>query len=336
MQAVQYTAIDQVTVTDVPAPEVGPDEVRIRNRVVGICGSDTSIVHGKHPRAQPPLVLGHETAAVVESAGPGTDWSVGERVTLFPLITCGACWPCRHDQEQVCHGLNLYGIDAPGSMAELQTVPASKLVRLPDELDDRLAALVEPVAVAVHTINQADWSIADHVLMTGAGPIGVLTALAIRFTKQVDPILVEPDPVRRRMAEALGFATVDAMADDWVATAVEATGGEGADILFEASGAVPVAERMTDLVHARGQILIESIFKDQPTVDLRAVNFKEITLRAARCYQREDFDAAIALLGAQPEPFGQVITHEFAITDAPAAFAQMDAKGAALKVLIRV
>jgi len=235
----------------------------------------------------------------------------------------------------VCHHLRLYGIDAPGFMAERTAVPAECCIPLPPELDLRLAALVEPVAVGVHAVAQVDWPTGTpSVLLAGAGPIGTLTALVLRHVMGLDAVLLEFDAVRRGMVERLGFETIDTSQEGWVDRAVDQTGGEGADLLVEATGAAAVAETMTALVHARGQILIESIFKEQPVVDLRAVNFKEIALRGARCYRRDDFGTAIELLLHHPDAFVRVITHEYPLAEAPEAFARTDARGDALKVLI--
>src|SRR5450759_5363201 len=227
MKAAVWAATDEVAYVDVPVPEVPAGWALVKVAYNGICGTDLSIVHGKHPRAKSPLVMGHEISGWVERAG-ATGPAEGTLVTAEPLISCGKCKACRNGNSHVCRRLGLYGIDTDGGMAEYVALPPEVLHPVPDGVDPRTAALAEPLAVAVHAVDRSGMERGDVVAVYGAGPIGVLTALVARHEGARQVVITEPSPWRRDVAAGLGFTVVPG-GSTMAATLVSLTDGAGAD-----------------------------------------------------------------------------------------------------------
>src|SRR5665648_416676 len=207
MKAAVWAATDQVDVTDLPMPVVPEGWALVKVAYNGICGTDLAILHGKHPRATAPLIMGHEISGWVEQAG-ATGPPAGTLVTVEPLISCGECKACRNGHPHVCRRLGLYGIDAPGAMAQYVALPPEVLHEVPDGVDPRTATLAEPLAVAVHAVALSGMEPGDTVAVYGAGPIGVLTAMVARHEGAGTVVITEPSPWRRKVAEELGFTVV--------------------------------------------------------------------------------------------------------------------------------
>ena len=150
MKSIQYTAAKRVEVGEKAKPEPGPGEVLIKVAYAGICGSDMIIYQGLHSRAQAPLIMGHEFSGVIE--GGHSALPPGTPVTVYPLLSCGHCQPCRNGYAHVCDTLKLIGIDCDGGMAEYVKVPEEKIVPIPAGLSLKLGAFIEPGAVGVHAV----------------------------------------------------------------------------------------------------------------------------------------------------------------------------------------
>jgi len=206
MLAAKYLGPRHISAVETDDVKPRDGEAVLRVDGCGICGTDLNIASGKHPRAVPGLIVGHEFSGRIVEFGPGsgasTDLRVGDRVTCFPLITCGKCHACRSGHSHVCRSLGLYGIDREGGMAEYVRVPVSALIELPDSLSRDAGALIEPLAVGVHAVERVPAPVTenDTAVVIGAGPIGLVTALALR-ERGVERIFVtEPSDFRRDLA----------------------------------------------------------------------------------------------------------------------------------------
>lgn len=336
MRTLQYTAprtLRPVT-TEVTAPAAG--EVQVAVAYTGLCGTDLHIFHGDmDARVRTPLVFGHEMSGTVAAVGADVaGWSPGDRVSVMPLVWDGTCPACRAGNEHVCQNLDFVGIDTPGSLQERWNVPAGILVRLPAALSLEHAALVEPVAVAVHDVRRAEIAPGDRAVVLGAGPIGMLIAtVARRFGAEAT--VVELDATRRAQARALGFATLDPAGDDVTARVEEWTGGAGADVVFEVSGAAAAVRSATSLARVRGTIVVVAIHGQPRELDLKQVFWRELRILGARVYRRADIETAVELLAAGDIPAEALITRIVPLEEAAAAFADLES-GRALKVLVAV
>ena len=331
MAAVQYLGSKELGVGDVERREPGPGQVEIEVAYTGICGTDLHILHGAmDARVALPAVLGHEMSGVVSRVGPGVeDVAPGERVTVMPLDWCGECPACRSGNEHICHRLNFIGIDSPGSMQTHWLAPARVTIPLPDGLPLEAAALAEPTAVAVHDVRRAGLRPGEQAVVVGGGPIGLLIA-CVAAAGGADVLVFEPNEARREFARSLGLRAEDPAAegivDEW-------TGGAGAPLAFEVSGAAAGIETAIQSLAVRGRLVVVAIHAQPPPVNLFRVFWRELTLIGARVYRREDFEEALQLLAAGAIPAEKLVTSVRGMGEAAAAFAALE-RGEELKILI--
>lgn len=332
MTAAVWAAVDTMSVRELPAPQVPPGWALVRVLYNGICGTDLAIVHGAHPRAAAGLVPGHEivgTVVVPGDGGPGA----GATVVVEPLISCGNCRACRSGATHVCRDLQLYGIDAPGGLAQYVALPPAVLHRLPDGVDPRVGALVEPLAVAVHAVSTARVTAGDVVAVAGGGPIGVLTALVARRAGAARVIVSEPSAWRRGVLADLGLTVVprDRTLTDVV---LEHTSQEGADITFDAAGHPAVTPELTAGTRVLGSVVVVGVHKAPAPVDLQAVCFKELSVRGVRVYTRADVVRAIDLVAEGALDLERLPVQVFPLAEVSAAVTAAADGSAALKVLV--
>ena len=318
-----------------PTPPA-PGEVRIKVGYVGLCGTDLHIAHGHMDRrVATPLVFGHEMSGLVDAVGEGVSgWAAGDAVTVMPLLWDGTCPACVAGHTHVCQNLTFVGIDSPGALQPLWNVSASTLVRVPSSTDLRDAALIEPVAVAVHDVRRGRVARGDAVVVLGGGPIGTLIAsVAARFGARV--AVVEPDPARRAMVRVLGFEAPDPAEVGVVAWVEEWTGGAGADVVFEVSGAAAAVTTVTDLAKVWGTIVVVAIHAEPRPVNLQRVFWRELEVVGARVYERADFETAVELVDAGAVPADALITRVVPLGEIAATMEDLSA-GRAMKILIDV
>ena len=332
MRAAVWTAPDTVETTELPLPKIPEGWALVRTEMTGLCGTDFSILHGTHPRAAPPLVMGHEITGIVEVAAE-TGPAAGTRVTVEPLIHCGECHPCSGGDTHVCRALKLYGIDVAGSLAEYVALPASALIPVSHSVPLEEAALAEPLAVAVHAVSRSGLVGGERVAVFGAGPIGILTALVARHRGAGSVLISEPSEARRMVAEELGFNTV-APGEDPVQAVLAATGGDGADIVFDSAAHPAVAAMLPRAVRVRGTIVLVGVYKKPVEVDLQALTFAENTVVGVRVYTRAAVERAVELIQTRELGLDRIPTRVFALEDTRQAFDQAMASGRVLKVFV--
>lgn len=336
MLTAAYLGDRTVGLLDLEPVPAGPGQARIRVGYVGLCGTDLHVAHGDMDARVPvPLVFGHEMSGTVESVGEGVDgWAVGDQVVVMPLVWDGVCAACVAGHRHVCENLTFLGIDTPGALQPLWTVPADTLVRLPQTMDLRHAALVEPVAVAVHDVRRGAVTAGDRVVVLGGGPIGTLIAV-VAADVGAHVTVVEPDAGRRALVEQLGFRTLDPGAGDLAAEVRGWTDGAGADVVFEVSGAAAAVAAATGLAKVRGTLVVVAIHAAPREVDLHRVFLRELTLLGARVYDRTDVEEAVRLVENGTIPVEALITRVVALPETSLALEDLGA-GRAMKVLVDV
>jgi 2-desacetyl-2-hydroxyethyl bacteriochlorophyllide A dehydrogenase len=331
MLAARYLAPNRIEPVEVPIVPIGADDALIKVRACGFCGSDIGIISGVHPRARPPLTVGHEFCGVIAALGSAQSGiGLGDPVTVYPLISCGICSACRNDYPHVCSKLRLYGFDAEGAMAEYIRVPISSLIPLPPDMPPETGALIEPLAVAVHAVSRATWAVDTTAVVIGAGPIGLLTGLVAKARGVPQVLITDILHSRLQLAHEVGLVAVHT--DELSGIVAELTDGEGVDLVFECAGASGSARDMTAITRPRGTIVNVSVFKQPVPVDLQAVNFKELTLLGSRVYTRNDFAEAVRL--ASGLPLKKLITHRFPLHEAATAYARFKSGEGVCKVLV--
>ncbi|NGM11530.1 alcohol dehydrogenase catalytic domain-containing protein [Verrucosispora sp. CWR15] len=334
MKAVVYRGARRLGIEEREPAAPGPGELGISVAYTGICGTDLHIYHGDmDSRVGAAAIIGHEMSGRVAALGEGvTGWAVGQPVTVLPTRWCGRCAACRRGNSHICHAMNFLGIDSPGAMQSGWNVPAELVLPLPEELPLDQGALVEPVAVAVHDVRRGEVASGDHVVVVGGGPIGVLIGTVAKG-RGARVLLVEPDPTRRAVAGDIGIEAVDPTAVDVAALVADRTDGAGADVAFEVSGAAAGVATAVEVLAVRGRLVMVAIHPRPREVDLHRFFWRELELRGARLYQRDDMAEAIRLIASGAIPARQLISRVEPPEAATAAFTALEG-GGVMKVLL--
>ncbi|MBB6431212.1 zinc-dependent alcohol dehydrogenase [Algisphaera agarilytica] len=310
-------------------------QVRLDVAWCGICGTDLHIYRGHmDKRLNFPEVIGHEASATVAEVGPGvTEYAVGDAVVVRPLDACGECPACERGFGHVCNNLNFIGIDSSGAFQQSWNVPAKLLHRLPEGMNLELAAFVEPLAVACHDVRMAGLKADEFSVVLGGGPIGLLIAMAARAVG-ARVAISELSESRLELAQKLGFDTINAGSDDVEAAVIEKSGADGADVVFEVSGAAPPIRQMTKLARVRGRVVVVAIVPEPTPVDLFQVFWKELQIIGTRVYEPEDYDRAIELLASGEVDPSTLVTGRFGLSQIGEAFQSLDTDSQHMKILV--
>lgn len=319
MKAAFTTSPRQMEMRDVPEPTPGPDEALLRVEAVGICGSDLHFYLGDNPYSTYPQTQGHEICGVIEGfGGPYTGpLKVGQRVSVEPLRPCGTCYPCRHGRPNCCTRLQVLGIHIPGGLAERYAVKTANLYAAGD-LDRELTALVEPVSIGLHAVTRGQVGADDTVVVFGAGPIGqaVLLAAADRGARV---LVVDRIAARLDLARVLGATTVvDASREDTAAAIADWTDGDGAAVVFEATGVPAVVRLAVDVVAASGRIVIVGISTQDVAIPMIAFTRKELNVLGSR-NNVGVFGEAVELVRRNRDRARALITHRYPLESVPEA-----------------
>ena len=201
MKRANLVEFGRIIIEDIDVPSPRPGQVRVAVRVCGICGTDVHAFQGHHPFISAPIVPGHEFSGEIDALGQGVKGlAVGQKVTVEPSLVCGECEACRSGRYNICENLRVLGCQADGAMAEMVSVPAEKIIRLPEDMSYEQGALIEPTAVAVHALRRADLSRVERLLVIGSGPIGLQT-LQVAHAWRI-PIIVATDIVDSKLTKA--------------------------------------------------------------------------------------------------------------------------------------
>ena len=335
-KAAYYEGNESIRVDDCMSVDPSAGQVQIRVSHCGICGTDLHIFHGKMDhRVSMPQVIGHEMSGVITASGEGVSgWAEGDRVTVRPLDPCGQCPACHAGHSHICQKLKFIGIDTPGAMQGLWTVPAHTLHRLPEALSFELGAMIEPVAVACHDVRLANVRKGEYVVVQGGGPIGALVALVAKRTG-ARVLITDINSFRIQLLRDLGLDAIDANSVDLEDFVNQQTGGAGADVVFEVSGSQAGADMMTKLPRTRGRICIVAIFGAAPKVELFQFFWRELKMLGARVYEPEDFEAAIEIAASGELPLDKLITNTCPLDDLEWGFRQLERGGEVMKVLVQ-
>ena len=309
-------------------------------KACGICGTDIHVWHDKFPY-WPPVILGHEFAGEIVAAGAGVSlFKVGERVVGEPHTqACGHCYLCRTGNIQICPLKRSPGWGIDGAFTKYLKMPERLLHRIPDSMSYDLAALVEPTANVVHdVVERARIDAGDFVVVLGPGPIGLLAALTARAAGARHVVMVgtpADEEIRLKKARELGFETVLNVAQaNPVEVVRELTGGLGADLVIECSGAPPAIASTVDLIRKKGRICVIGLTgKDAIPFPWDKAAFKvcDVVFNLSTSYT--SWDRTIHLIASGRLPAGQVITHKLPLSEWRIGFEGLDAQKE-LKVII--
>jgi L-iditol 2-dehydrogenase len=316
MRALCKTAMGRghVEMRDIPRPAPGPDEVLIRVKAAGICGSDIHIYDGEAPATLiPPVVMGHELAGVVEETGAGVrDLAAGERVTAEPTYSaCGKCPLCRAGFYNLCGERRVLGYAADGAFAELVRVPRLRVHRLPDNVDFNAGALTEPLACCVHALYEGvGVTDGELAVVIGPGAIGLLALQVLRSAgARVIVAGTGADAARLSLARSLGaLAAIDVTREDARRAVREAGYGAGADLVVECSGAEAAAELGLDLARKRGRYSQMGLFGGPIRLSFEKIALKELRVTGSFAQKHSAWSTALGLMAQDRVRLGPLVS----------------------------
>ena len=345
MRAVVYDAPRRFSVREVPTPEPGPGEVRVRVVQTGVCGTDLHLHDGQF-MAVYPMVPGHEVVGVVDAVGPalgeGTGAAagpaVGERVVVNPNASCGRCTYCREGRPLLCDDLTGIGSSLPGGFAEFLVAPAVQVFSA-DGLADDTAVLVEPTSCAAHAIDVIAPRHGSTALVVGAGPTGILLAQLLRSAGVASMTVAAPTAFKLELARTLGVdrtfeMTRGDLAGD-VRALLELSGGAGYDLTVDATGAAAVAEVLLPLTRNGGTAVFYGVADEADRVSISPYDVfrRELTVKGSFA-EISSFPAAIAALRAGRARTDGLVTHRFPLEEYGSALEALRSDRTAHKVVV--
>ena len=329
MRALRLHGIGDIRVEDVPEPRITrPDQVKLRVAYAGICGSDLHNYKTGMWISRIPSIPGHEFAAMVVETGDGVeDLAVGDHVVADSRMTCGTCAPCRSGRRQFCADLGFVGEVNDGGFAEFTVQPARVLKRLPD-LDFPLdvAALAEPLAVAIHALNRLDAGPGDRVLVAGAGIIGALCALILKHRGQEKVAIADLNRARLERAVEVAQATAYDLSRPRAAAPIDAA--------IDATGSPAVVNSILHLLPGGSRLALVGLAHGPSTIDLNAVVEKGIDLRGCAAFN-DELGTAIGLLGPLRTDLEKLISRPVGLARAREKFIELsEGKSSETKVIL--
>lgn len=329
------TAVETMELREEPVPTPAPDEVRVRSTYIGVCGSDTHAFHGRHPFIPIPYLPGHEATGVVEELGADVKGvAAGDRVVVEPTLPCWQCKQCRSGNENLCENLQFFGCGYPqGGMADRFVVRADRLHRIPDDITDLGAALIEPLSTPVHAGRIAGPLEGRAVAVLGAGTIGLLMLAVARWSGASKVVVTDPLPAKREAALRLGAdAVVDATAPDVVAQ-VRAALAESADVVFDCVAVRSTTLAAVEMALKGGTVVIVGVPSADFELPIRVIQDQQVRIQGSATYVPQDYATAMEMILAGAVRAEDFVTGQFPLEQAEQAF-EASTSGEHIKVLI--
>jgi 2-desacetyl-2-hydroxyethyl bacteriochlorophyllide A dehydrogenase len=315
-------------------PERGEDEVLVRVKRVGVCGTDLHIFSGNQPYLNYPRVMGHEFSGVVEAAPQGGPLAAGDTVYVMPYLSCGTCIACRQGKTNCCVRIQVLGVHCDGAFTEFLSVP-KRFVHKAEGVSLDQAAMIEFLAIGAHAVRRADVQPGQRVLVAGAGPIGLAAML---FAKLRGATVVALDSRQDRLDFAVGPVGADAavlVGDGDAAELARLSDGEFFDVVMDATGNARAMERGFQFIAHGGRYVLVSIVQGQISFSDPEFHKREATLLSSRNATAEDFATVVAALRAGQIPDAALATHRMSLSDVPANFSQLlDPSQGVIKAII--
>lgn len=355
MKALLLTAPSVLELTDFPQPEIGPEDVLVRVRACGICGSDIHGWDGSSGRRRPPLIMGHEASGEIARVGPRvTRWKPGDRVTFDSTIYCGECAFCRSGQVNLCDNRRVVGVSPleykqHGAFAEYVALPERILYRLPDALSYTQAAMIEPVSIAIHAVRRvmptAGKQPGPHLselggpasaVVVGSGMIGLLVIQALRWAGVETIIAVDLEEKRLEAARTLGAThTFNSASADVAAEVAKLTAGRGADYAFEVVGISPTLNLAIASLRRGGAVVLVGNLSPKTEFPMQAVVTRELTLFGT-CGSAGEYPLCLELIAQGVVRVEPMMSAVASLDEGKAWFERLSAKdgGKYMKVIL--
>jgi len=323
---------------DVQVPTPGPDEVLLKVELAGICGSDMHAFHGKHPFVKPPIVLGHEFSGVIVQLGSRVDKDrhpLGQRVAVEPSIHCGTCYNCKIGRYNICDELDVVGCLSDGAYAEYIAIRSDKLVPLDESLSFEDGAMLEPLSVGVHALEQGRVRPGDRVLVLGAGTIGLLLAQAAEAVGAKAAVADMID-YRLNVARELGITRPINLVKERLEQALAEFAPDGADVIFECVGSAETIRQSIAVARKGIRIVILGVVDEDVLLPVSLIQDRELELVGDLMFTRKDFLTAQELIKSGKVNVRPLQTKIFPLAEVRDAFEyMMNHKQEALKVFLK-
>ncbi|MCC6586827.1 MAG: galactitol-1-phosphate 5-dehydrogenase [Bryobacterales bacterium] len=342
MKALLMREYRSLEVADMPVPGYGPDDLLVRVKACGICGSDVHGYDGSTGRRLPPIVMGHEAAGVVEAVGANVkNFAAGDRVTFDSTVSCGCCKFCCRGQINLCDNRQVLGVSTPdfrrhGAFAEYVTVPARISYKLPESVPFEHAAMIEAISVAVHGVGRLPLRLGDSAVVVGSGMIGLLVVQVLRNSGAGKIIAVDLEDNKLELAKQLGADyAFNPKRDDITKEVLALTDGTGADCAVDAVGATSPIKACLGAIRKGGSVSLIGNITPQVELPLQVVVTREITLYGS-CASNGEYPQCIDLLARGAIQVDPIISAKAPLLEGPSWFERLYGKEAGLmKVIIQ-
>ncbi len=299
MRALMYLGTRQMEMQEVAEPGITPGHVVLRVGAASICGSDLHGFLGKSAKRVPPLIMGHEFTGEIVDLGPGVDLlSIGDRVTINPILSCGLCEECLRGRTNICPHRAVIGIEHPGAFANFVSVPAESCFKLPDHVGDLEGSMVESLSNALHIFDRSLHGFIRSVAVIGAGTQGLLALQVARHIGAIRIAVTDMVPSRLALAATLGAThPVDVGECDPVEAVLEMTDGQGVDLAVEAVGHAATQEQAVRMLRQGGEAVLLGLGAESPmAIDGVAMVNRELVVRGSYAYTSLDFAYSLELI----------------------------------------
>jgi len=330
LDAIVYDSLGSAGVAALEVPSPASDAVLVKVAACGICHTDIDVLHGRYGNSTFPLVPGHEYSGTVEAVGEAVSTvSVGERVVIDPNFSCGECRACRRGLHNLCEKLGAYGVTTNGGFAEYGTVAAGNVHPI-GEMPFGLAALAEPLACVLNGVAQIETDGANEALVFGAGPIGLLMALALRDAGVPGVSVVDIDEARLPFVRSLGLNPILSPSRDL------ADRTRSIDVVVDATGVPRVVAGLLDYVANGGSVLLFGVCPPDSVVRLSPFDIFRRQIRLAGAHSlNHNIPDALEVLQRSGETMARIISHELALPEITPYLRKEESGGDFMKVQFR-
>lgn len=333
------TAPGEISFREIDIPSIADDEVLVRIRMIGICGSDIHVYHGKHAFTKYPITQGHEVSGdIVEVGSAVTGLRIGDKVTIEPQVVCGKCHPCRHGKYNLCESLKVMGFQTTGTASTYFAVHQGKVTKLPQEMSFEEGAMIEPLAVAVHAVKRLGDIKGLNIAVIGAGPIGNLVAQAAKAFGAAGVLITDISEYRLNLAKDCGVDHVSRSdKEDLGAAMVKAFGPDKADIIYDCAGNDTTMGQAIRYARKGSTIILVAVYAGMANVDLAVLNDHELDLNTTMMYRHEDYVDAIRIVNEKKILLAPLMSKKFPFREYLDAYKFIDSnRETSMKILIDV
>jgi len=314
----------EISVEEVDAPEIGSNELLIKVKAVGICASEVHAFQGTHPFRIPPIISGHEFSGEVVKIGDNVHgFSEGDRVTAFPIIACGSCEYCLSGKNNLCENRVVLGTSKwTGPFGEYVKAPQTVVYKIPNNITYDEGALIEPLAVGLHTFKRAKVGKGQTIAIFGAGAIGLSTLIAAKYFG-AKTFVFEPVEFKANLAKKLGADIVANPLLQDVKKILSDISIKYVDASIDCAGAKSSLLNAIDIVKKDGRVIVTALFKEKVTIDPATIMLKEVNILGSNMYTSEEFKQAVSLSSEVRDKLTQLITQKMKFEQANEAFKLM-------------